>query len=75
MPWELGYFDGLRRGRVGIFPIVESYGAGFRGQEYLGLYPFYEEIDFTDHGRKLGRRTDSTSGVLLRTDVRRVEYL
>src|SRR5229473_991789 len=38
MPWELGYFDGLRSGKVGILPIVESASDLFSGQEYLGLY-------------------------------------
>lgn len=41
MPWELGFFDGYR-GRVAILPIEEkSTGTNtFKGQEYLGLYPY-----------------------------------
>ncbi|GAB3588569.1 toll/interleukin-1 receptor domain-containing protein [Acetobacter peroxydans] len=42
MPWELGYFDGLRQGRIAILPLVASSGATFEGQEYLGLYPLIE---------------------------------
>lgn len=38
MPWECGFFDGLK-GRVAILPITED-GHDYRGQEYLGLYPF-----------------------------------
>jgi hypothetical protein len=45
MPWELGYFDGLRTStRIAIFPIVASSGDGFRGQEYLGLYPEIQQL-------------------------------
>ena len=39
MPWELGYFDGLKSGKVAILPLVDSEYSSFRGQEYLGLYP------------------------------------
>jgi len=74
MPWELGYFDGLKRGKVGIFPIVKKDGDDFHGQEYLGLYPLYQEINFRVDGRKLGRYTavDRTQGELLEMDVRRL---
>jgi hypothetical protein len=44
MPWELGYFDGRRPNRVAILPLVESATHGFRGQEYLGLYPVPEDL-------------------------------
>ena len=39
MPWELGYFDGLRGGQVAIMPLMENENDQFSGQEYLGLYP------------------------------------
>ena len=39
MPWELGYFDGLKPGKVAILPLVDSVDSSFQGQEYLGLYP------------------------------------
>ena len=41
MPWELGYFDGLK-GKVAIIPIVESsiVTEYYDGREYLGLYPY-----------------------------------
>lgn len=38
MPWELGYFDGLKSGKVAILPLVDNSWDSFRGQEYLGLY-------------------------------------
>jgi hypothetical protein len=43
MPWELGYFDGLRRGLIGILPLLGDYESSFKGQEYIGLYPQVEK--------------------------------
>lgn len=65
MPWELGYFDGRRPGHIGILPIVASVGAGFYGQEYLGLYPVIEQIDFAELGPRLGRFTGPRRGETL----------
>ena len=70
MPWELGYFDGMRHGRVGILPIVQSAGASFMGQEYLGLYPAWQFIDF-DIGRHLGRLTAPREGEPLKQAAQR----
>jgi hypothetical protein len=40
MPWECGYFDGIK-GRVAMCPISEQPGVDeFKGQEYLDLYPY-----------------------------------
>lgn len=39
-PWELGYFDGKKKGRCCILPIMDS--QSFHGQEYLGLYPYLD---------------------------------
>lgn len=44
MPWELGYFDGFRTGHVAILPLVKNSTDPFVGQEYLGLYPYFELI-------------------------------
>jgi len=41
MPWELGYFDGIKNKRVAILPISKNnnnFSEYFQGQEYLGLY-------------------------------------
>ena len=49
MPWELGYFDGIKDKMVGILPIKKdnnSFKDDFKGEEYLGLY-FY--IDKTSN--------------------------
>ncbi len=39
-PWELGVADGMHN-RVCILPIMNS-ATYFKGQEYLGLYPYLE---------------------------------
>lgn len=44
MPWELGYFDGLRHGRIAILPLLSAEGATFNDQQYLGLYPKVEKL-------------------------------
>lgn len=42
MPWELGYFDG-HNGAVAIFPVTRVQQDDFKGQEYLGLYPYVDK--------------------------------
>lgn len=42
MPWELGYFDG-HNGAVAIFPVTKVRQDEFKGQEYLGLYPYVDK--------------------------------
>lgn len=37
MPWELGYFDGIK-GTVAILPISRTSKSNFQGSEYLGIY-------------------------------------
>lgn len=71
MPWELGYFDGRRPGRVGILPIIATAGSVFYVQEYLGLYPTIELIDFTGLGRRFGRFTGPGRGETLGLLARR----
>lgn len=42
MPWELGYMDG-RKDRAAILPVFETENSSshtFKGQEYLGVYPY-----------------------------------
>lgn len=41
-PWELGYVDALKNGRCAILPIMKDDSSTFKGQEYLGLYPFID---------------------------------
>lgn len=44
MPWELGYMDAYASSRIAIAPIVpdEQRCHEFKGQEYLGLYPYLD---------------------------------
>ncbi|AFM14196.1 toll/interleukin-1 receptor domain-containing protein [Turneriella parva] len=53
MPWELGFMDGLR-GRAAICPIELSNMTSndFKGQEYLGVYPYITEEGIKDQNRK-----------------------
>jgi hypothetical protein len=46
MPWELGYFDGFRPGKVAILPVVRSSDSEFREIEFVGLYPKIERDAF-----------------------------
>lgn len=41
MPWELGFFDGLK-GTVGVIPITHREEETFKGAEYLNLYPYVD---------------------------------
>lgn len=43
MPWELGYFDGIK-GTVAVLPISKTSKSDFKGAEYLGIY-YYIQID------------------------------
>lgn len=45
MPWELGYMDSKTNARVAIVPIAEDADTveEFKGQEYLGLYPYFDK--------------------------------
>jgi hypothetical protein len=64
MPWELGYFDGLRS-KVAILPVVETgaYTDAFTGQEYLGLYLYVTKGSHPVYYHEtLIIRTSSTSG-------------
>lgn len=42
MPWELGFFDG-HNGNILIFPIAQREGETFKGQEFIGLYPYIDQ--------------------------------
>lgn len=47
MPWELGYFDGHKNGKVAIMPITQKANDQFRGEEYLQLYNYIEKTATT----------------------------
>jgi hypothetical protein len=42
MPWELGYFDGIK-GKVAVLPVVEGGRNSFKGNEFVELYPYVDE--------------------------------
>lgn len=44
MPWELGYFDGIKR-TAAVLPISRSTKVDFNGAEYLGVYPYIQIAD------------------------------
>lgn len=45
MPWELGYFDGLKD-KVAVLPVVKEKSSSnyYHGQEYLGIYPYVTRL-------------------------------
>lgn len=47
MPWECGYFDGLKE-KVAIVPVKDNTTDTYDGQEYLGLYPYCIRQNSTD---------------------------
>lgn len=50
MPWELGYFDGLKD-KVAVLPISNKNGDTFSGTEYLGIY-YYVTVDIINNTNK-----------------------
>ena len=38
MPWELGYFDALKKSRVAVLPISQTAKYSYKGSEFVGLY-------------------------------------
>jgi TIR domain len=42
MPWELGFFDGLK-GKVGVVTVVGNQPDKFKREEYLNLYPYVDQ--------------------------------
>lgn len=50
MPWELGYFDGIKESMVAVLPIETVNSRSIKGSEYVGLY---NVIDFApSNGKK-----------------------
>ena len=39
-PWELGLFDGISNGKCCILPVIKEKKDFYKGQEYLGMYPY-----------------------------------
>lgn len=51
MPWELGYMDGAKD-RACVLPVLEQGEDSFKGQEYLGIYPWLTYAKSTTDGEK-----------------------
>ncbi|GHT01325.1 hypothetical protein FACS1894108_14910 [Planctomycetales bacterium] len=58
MPWELGFKDG-QNNRTAILPIKDTVPTDFRGQEYLGIYPYVTQEQNTRGEEKLWVRRSS----------------
>lgn len=53
MPWELGYFDGLRTDCIGILPLQDREHQTFEGQEYLSLYPVVSKGQYSNGAKDI----------------------
>jgi hypothetical protein len=58
MPWECGYFDGLKE-KVAIVPVKASTVSAYVGQEYLSLYPYCVKERSNQGNDKLWIRKDA----------------
>ncbi|WP_378947612.1 TIR domain-containing protein [Mesorhizobium sp. ANAO-SY3R2] len=61
MPWELGYFDGIK-GTIAVFPIARTADETFKGQEFLGLYPYVDNISTSSLYVNRGKAPRSSLG-------------
>lgn len=72
MPWELGIMDALT-GKVAICPLSNKDSAenAFNGQEYLGLYPYVDEISLPLYGKQLLIHNSSNKSILFELWLRK----
>jgi len=59
MPWELGFKDG-QNNRSAILPVQENRPDNYKGQEYLGIYPYITQQKSRDQQEKLWVRYSPT---------------
>jgi hypothetical protein len=64
MPWELGYMDG-KKSKCAILPISQniSFGDIYKGQEYLGIYPYIASGDDTNQKERIWVHEDAKTYV------------
>lgn len=74
MPWELGFFDGLKDA-VGIIPVTHREEETFKGAEYLNLYPYVDVTVSTTNKRQFWIRRSSDVFAPLGAWARRIETL
>ncbi|AXX85706.1 toll/interleukin-1 receptor domain-containing protein [Aliarcobacter skirrowii] len=68
MPWELGYFDGIKDKMVGILPLKKygnNFNDNFKGEEYLGLYYYIDKEKNQLNEMRLWVRENQDKYVLL----------
>lgn len=58
MPWELGYFDGIK-GTVAVLPIANVSKDDFKGVEYLGIY-YYIQVSMAQYSIRSDIRIHET---------------
>lgn len=63
MPWELGFKDGIS-GRSAILPLQATRPDDYKGQEYLGIYPYITQQQSQDGQEKLWVRRSRTCYVV-----------
>lgn len=63
MPWELGYKDGENT-RVAVLPVVQSTTTSYKGQEYLGIYPYVDAANDTEKKMRIWVRRSPTCYVV-----------
>jgi len=65
MPWELGYMDG-KKGKAAILPVSPSETSSdrYKGQEYLGIYPYITGSNDTTGRARLWVREDAETYVV-----------
>ncbi len=65
MPWELGYMDG-QKSKAAILPVSPSETSSdrYRGQEYLGIYPYITANNDTNGKSRLWVHEDSETYVV-----------
>jgi len=52
MSWECGYVDG-KRGKSAILPLTDTGASVFKGQEYLGIYPYITQEPIKGQTKKI----------------------
>lgn len=63
MPWELGFKDG-HNNRSAILPLQTNRPDDYKGQEYLGIYPYITQQQSDKQEEKLWVRRSRTSYVV-----------
>ena len=63
MPWELGFKDG-QNNRAAILPLQDARPDNYKGQEYLGIYPYITQQRSDKDEEKLWVRWSATCYVV-----------